>query len=186
MENEGRSTLEVEEGSRLSSASHGPESTQVLEGVEAGGVAVGPDGLEGVGTDRFQAEQLRRAGGQRTVRSFVQVSHDIGLAGATGTGAMTAQGDQGDETLGAIIPAEGEFGADDLDVDGAHTVVVRTSEEASREAWKHNSGGAEGDGAQEGRRWCGFYKTPALRLPARGTNPMPECRGVECTGSIDY
>src|SRR5476651_1284606 len=80
------------------------ETAEVVEGVEAGGVAVGPDGLDGVAADVDDAHELKGAGGKVLGGIFIDVAHDVYFAAAPGTGTMPAHGFQRDETLGPVIP----------------------------------------------------------------------------------
>jgi hypothetical protein len=83
-------------------------------------MAIGPDGLDGVIADRLDPEELEGRGGEGAVGSFVQLAEGVDLAFAPGAWAGTAEVIEADEGLGSVVPADGEFVADDLEVDRAH------------------------------------------------------------------
>ncbi len=96
------------------------DTFQIIEGEEPGRMAVGPNRLQRIASHRDQARQLKRPGRKRCGWIFVQMTHDIGFAFATGAGTGTPQILQGDETLRAIIPFNRQLIADELEVQRTH------------------------------------------------------------------
>lgn len=98
----------------------GREARKILEGKNAGAVAVGPNGLDGVAADIDHAHESKGARGERLIGPLVEVPHDVPLSLAARARAMSAHGFQRDKTLAAIVPFDGQFAADLLDVRWLH------------------------------------------------------------------
>jgi hypothetical protein len=93
---------------------------QIVEGKQSRGMAIAPDGPDRVATHVVHARQLKRRRGQRTVGCLVEVAHDVRLPVAPGAGAITAELFELHEGFAAVVPLDGQFVADDLDVGWAH------------------------------------------------------------------
>lgn len=59
-------------------------------------------------------------GAEFLVGGFVEIAHDIHFAFTAGAGAGAAEFFERDETFLAVLPFDGEFLADGLEVGGAH------------------------------------------------------------------
>jgi len=94
--------------------------TQVIEREKTGGMAITPEGLDGItphGRDAYQVEGL---GSQRFFRSLVQLPHDIDFTSTPRAGTRPTQGFKAEVTLGLILPFDGELIANDLQIHGSH------------------------------------------------------------------
>ncbi len=100
----------------------GAEAAEVVVGVEAGVVAVAPGGLDGVPADGFDADEVGSARAKGAIGTFVEIPEDVPFPGAGGTGAVSTESKEGNETFLAVGPADGEFGADDLEVGGVRGI----------------------------------------------------------------
>ncbi len=100
------------------------EAAEVVEGVETGGVGVGPDGLDGVAANVDDAHELKGARAEGLGGVFVDVAHDVFFSVAAGTGTVAAQGFHRDKGFGSIIPFYGEFGANLLNVGWFHFFMI--------------------------------------------------------------
>ena len=83
-------------------------------------MAIGPHGLQGVAAHAAQADQLKSIGGERALGLLVNIAQDVGLTLAAGAGAAPPQHWQWNVTLRTIIPLDGEFVPDALNVSGLH------------------------------------------------------------------
>lgn len=77
------------------------ESAKVFPGVEAGAVAIGPGGLEGVTADGLEGSELEAFGVVFDLR-FDEASEDIGFAAAGGAGTGAAEGFEGEIAFLAV------------------------------------------------------------------------------------
>src|SRR5688572_3819707 len=73
--------------------------------------------------DAFEDERIRAQG---FLRADVEVAHDVLLAFAPGAGAGAAQFLQRDETLRAVLPFQGQFISDLLDICQSHERTLRS------------------------------------------------------------
>lgn len=85
-------------------------------------MTIAPKRLKRVGPDAHDSTQLKRGGLERGSRSLVKVAHDIPFTLAPGTRTAATQLLEWDEGLLSIVPFDGEFLADVLDVDWLHVV----------------------------------------------------------------
>jgi len=83
-------------------------------------MSIAPDRLDGVSADVRDAGKLEGLRRQRTGGIFINVPHDVLFPLASGARTMTAQEFERDETLAAIVPFDGQFGADALQIDWMH------------------------------------------------------------------
>lgn len=83
-------------------------------------MAITPDGLEAVASDYGAAAPLESCGRQRLIRPLVKLPQDVHLALATGAWTRPAQSFQGNEALAAIVPFDGQFISDRLQIHGSH------------------------------------------------------------------
>lgn len=83
-------------------------------------MAIAPNRLNGVAADFDEASKLKGLRGERLLGAFVQVSHHIAFADASGAWAETAQVLDGDKIFPAVFPFQGKLGADLLEVKKAH------------------------------------------------------------------
>lgn len=96
------------------------QAEQVVEGEQTGVVAVGPDGLNGVAPDGSELTQLKRGGLERLGGAFVELAENVPFPLASRAGAGSPQGIEAEIALAAILPLDGQFLADGLEVFGAH------------------------------------------------------------------
>ena len=87
-------------------------------------MAVAPDRLKSVAANEVQFFQFERFGGQRLVRAFVEIAHDIAFAHAAGTRTLPAQFFNGNVAFPAIVPFDGQFGANLLEIDRSHIILL--------------------------------------------------------------
>src|SRR5690606_28130451 len=90
---------------------------EVVEAVEAGFVSVAEFEAHGVVADDFPAEH-GDAGELPGAVAAVLVAEDVALADVFGAGRAGAQQLGGEIGLRAVVPEDGDFGADELDVGG--------------------------------------------------------------------
>ena len=83
-------------------------------------MSICPDWLQGITAHAAQADQLKSIGGERTLGMLVNIAQDVRLTLAAGAGAAPPQHWQWNVTLPAIIPLDGEFVPDALNVGGLH------------------------------------------------------------------
>src|ERR1700679_3557199 len=76
-------------------------AAQIVKRENAGGVAVGPDGLDSVAADIAKAHQLECAAFKLLIRTLVNITHYVHLSLAAGAGAMATQFLERDEAFGA-------------------------------------------------------------------------------------
>ena len=81
---------------------------------------VRPLGLNGVPSDIIEADQLKSLGRERLRRRFIDIAHNIRFPFATGTWAIPPQLLQGNITFAAILPFDGQFSPNLLNVCGLH------------------------------------------------------------------
>ena len=93
---------------------------EVFEGINAGVVAVGPDGLDAVAADGIEPGQFEGDAGKGFRGVFVNVAEDVGFAGAAGAGAGAAEFFERNKILMAILPFDGQFISNRLNVGRAH------------------------------------------------------------------
>ena len=93
---------------------------EVFEGINAGVVAVGPDGLDAVAADGIEPGQFEGDAGKGFRGVFVNVAEDVGFAGAPGAGAAAAEFFERNKILPAIFPFDGQFISNRLNVGRAH------------------------------------------------------------------
>jgi hypothetical protein len=91
------------------------ELAQVVVAVEAGRMAIAPDGLPRVTADKLMAANLK-AGGRVRDLGLVDMAEHVGLAATRGTGTEAAQRLKPQISFLAITPRDGEFVADDLEI----------------------------------------------------------------------
>src|SRR6266478_2890041 len=85
-------------------------------------MAVPPKGLDGVTANHREPEQLERLRSKRLLRPFVKSAHDIPLSLAAGAGTISPQRFELDETLRAIIPFDGQFIPNVLNINRSHVL----------------------------------------------------------------
>src|SRR6266516_4836987 len=83
-------------------------------------MAVAPNRLNGVAADVGDAPELKRLRRQRFVRILIDIPHDVALAFASGARTTTSQHFQPHETFAAILPSDGQFIADLLNIRRSH------------------------------------------------------------------
>ncbi len=93
---------------------------QIVEGINAGGMAIAPDRRDGVSADRIQTAELEGGRGERFFRAFIQVAQHVHLAFAAGAGAGPAKPLQADKTFAPVFPLDRQFIADLLNVHRSH------------------------------------------------------------------
>jgi hypothetical protein len=93
---------------------------EIIKGVKSGRVPVRPDGLDSITTDVRDASKLKRLRWQWLVRPFVEIPHYVHFTFAASTGTMPPQAFQSQITLGAVVPFNGKFLTDLLNVLGSH------------------------------------------------------------------
>lgn len=96
------------------------QAEQVVEGEQPGVVAVGPDGLDGVAPDGSELTQLKRSGRERADWPPVELAEHVPFPLAFRAGAGSPQGIEAEIALAAILPPDGQFLADGLEVFRAH------------------------------------------------------------------
>jgi hypothetical protein len=94
------------------------ESPKILKTVDARVVAVAPDWLQGVTADGLKSGEKKTVVGitDPALAGADDVSEDIRLAPASSAWARSAEELQVEIRLGPVIPADGQFAADLLDV----------------------------------------------------------------------
>ena len=98
----------------------GGDFLEVFEGKNSSVVAVGPDGLDAVAADGIETGQFEGDAGKRFRGVLVNVAEDVGLAGAAGAGAGAAEFFERNKILPAILPFDGQFISNRLNVGRAH------------------------------------------------------------------
>lgn len=83
-------------------------------------MTVPPGGLDSITTYGHHASDFESACAQRLVRTFVQLTEDVDFALATGARAKTPHLFEGEKGLRAIIPFDGEFVSDLLNIYWPH------------------------------------------------------------------
>ncbi len=93
-------------------------------------MAVIPHGLQGVASNETEAAQFKTLGTVADVRAL-NMTHDIWLTAARGTGTMAAQGFQQKIVFHAIAPDQGEFVTDDFGAGGMELNRIGHEEKVS-------------------------------------------------------
>src|SRR6266516_3335447 len=83
-------------------------------------MAVAPNRLNGVTTDIGDAAELRRLRRQRLVRLLIDIPHDVTLAFASGARTSASQRFQPHKTFAAVMPSDGQFVANLLNIRRTH------------------------------------------------------------------
>ena len=83
-------------------------------------MSIGPLRLNSVSADSRDPHKLKGCGRKGLRGGFIHVSHNVALAFASGAGAVSAQVLDGDVGLSAVIPFDGQFAADVLNIYGLH------------------------------------------------------------------
>jgi hypothetical protein len=83
-------------------------------------MSVGPGGLHGVGPDPRELGQLKCLGCEWFFGVFVQIPHDVHLAAAARAGTAPAEFLERNVGLAAVVPFDGEFRSDRLNVHRLH------------------------------------------------------------------
>lgn len=83
-------------------------------------MSVRPNRLDGIAAHIDHPHKLERPRPQDLIRPLVNISHDVPLPLAAGARAVTSQRFNRDKALLPIIPFDGQFVADLLDVRGLH------------------------------------------------------------------
>src|SRR5262245_1218062 len=83
-------------------------------------MAVSPDGLNGVGADVLDSDQLSGFFCERRLRPLVNISHDVHFTFARRAGTMPPQLFKRNERLPAILPFYCQLISNWLDVESAH------------------------------------------------------------------
>src|SRR5882762_8140032 len=83
-------------------------------------MAVAPDRLNCVATDIGDAPELKRFWRQRFVRILIDIPHDVALALASGARTTASQRLQPHKTFAAILPSDGQFVTDLLNIRRSH------------------------------------------------------------------
>ena len=87
-------------------------------------MSIRPLWLNRVAADMGNPLELKRLRTKRLLRADVKIAHHIRLAFASGAGTSAPQLFECDETLGAIVPLDGQFRSNLLYVDGPHSITV--------------------------------------------------------------
>src|SRR2546425_655706 len=98
----------------------GSQVPQVIEGIDSARMSVSPLRLNRITADGRDTNKLKGRGWKRFRRSLVDLAHNIGLAFASGAGTISAEVFQRDIGFGAIIPLDGQFVADVLNINRFH------------------------------------------------------------------
>jgi len=83
-------------------------------------MSVSPRGLKGVTADRGEPRQLKCLRVECFFRVPVNIPHNVGLAFAAGARAMPAEFFEGNKRFLAVIPFNGQFAANVLNVQWVH------------------------------------------------------------------
>jgi len=94
--------------------------TQIGERIKTSRVPIGPHRLDRIVADIDDAQQLEGFRPKGLLRVLIKVAHDIDLALATGARAGATELLKRHKALRAVVPLDGEFGPDDLDVCRLH------------------------------------------------------------------
>ncbi len=97
------------------------QPVQIVERVQAGVMAIRPDGLNGIRAHPLQADQLEGTRGQWLSGRLVELAHHVPLSLAARTGASPPQSFQPNVMLAAVSPFNGQFLADHLNIRRLHT-----------------------------------------------------------------
>ena len=100
----------------LNSHTNSSQLLYIIEGKNPRGVAVTPNRLNCVTADLRDPPQLKRLRRQRLVRTFVKNAHDIPLSFAPRTWAVAPHRLQSQKALAAVVPFDGQFLANLLNV----------------------------------------------------------------------
>ena len=95
-------------------------------------MAVRPHRLHRVTADEWRADEPEGIRSQRTVGAFVEIAHDVPLALTSGAGAMASQFLQLDEAFAAVVPLDGKFIANGLEIGWSHGLTLRTGPQVSK------------------------------------------------------
>ena len=79
-----------------------------------------PDGLDGITAHHDQSDQLKSRWFQRPLRTSIDVPQNVCFTLAIGAWATAPQLLKLDETLAAVVPFDGQFIADSLNVQWTH------------------------------------------------------------------
>ena len=90
-------------------------------------MTITPDWLNCVAPDISDTQQASALLGHWLIRVLVNVAQDIGLALAPGARATTTQRLQRHKALRAIVPFDGQFLANLLNIDRSHTEILTDS-----------------------------------------------------------
>src|SRR5208282_2345201 len=93
---------------------------QVIERINSRRMPVGPNRLNRITAHANDADQFKSFRGQGLFRISVNVPHDVHLALATRARTTSPQFLQRNETFAAVIPLDGQFVADLLNVHRSH------------------------------------------------------------------
>jgi hypothetical protein len=97
---------------------------QIVEREDPTVVTISPCRLEPVTADLGQPNQLKRTRIQWLLWPAMQPSHDVHLAFTARAGTPPPQLFQGDETFAAIVPPDGQFTSDLLNLLRSHAVAL--------------------------------------------------------------
>ena len=110
-------------GPQFRVAGYSVEAAQVVPGINAAVVAVAEGGPEGVVADDFPAKNADAGEFFRAVAS-VLLPEDVFFSDVFRAGGVFAQVLGGEVGFGAVLPADAEFSADELDVLRVHGCVL--------------------------------------------------------------
>ena len=97
------------------------QTSEIFEGINAGGMTIRPNGLDGIAADIDDAHDLKCPLGKRLRRILVNISHDVHFPVAPRAGAPAAHGFHRDKAFCPIIPFDGQFPANLLNICWLHT-----------------------------------------------------------------
>lgn len=89
-------------------------------------MAVSPKWLHRVATYIAKPHQLKRARTQLLFRSLIDIAHDVRFSLARGAGTMPPKLFQRHKTFAAIVPLDGQFIADRLNVQRFHVLSSKS------------------------------------------------------------
>src|SRR5881296_1971324 len=93
---------------------------QVVEGIKTRAVPVSPHRLDRVAACDGAAHELKRRRRERLVGRLVHVTQNVHLTLASRAWTMAPESFQRDETLASVVPLDGEFISDWLNVSRTH------------------------------------------------------------------
>ena len=105
---------------------------QIIETIYARCMAVAPNGLDAIAAHALDLAHFEGTGRELRLGTAMDVPHDVRLAFAAGTGASAPKRFQRNVTFGSVLPTDGKFVSDRLNVGRLHLFQRTVNPEAGK------------------------------------------------------